>query len=288
MTLGMNSPLVVPSLHSRVTVEKQQKEFTDGWNPLFIGYSAAVYFDTCEIKINSWTTQAKKMRGSMPPKFEVRDILRTLEQVRLENMLPVWDDGRMIVEEGQNALKDDMKFATRKYRAPYGLEQLEMKQEEKELNAAGPLYVALTEYKKQDPATPSPLSVGTPGDKRSGPVENRFRDAFERNLTESEEGESMDETLSEAGEEMEVGNTPEQNPAERDFTTQELLQDLGGDDWANTATPPLKSSPRKDLELPLMSETSNMGMKFLSAEESKKNAFEGNKWMFLSTLDEKA
>ena len=30
MTLGMNSPLVVPSLHARATVEKQQKEFTDG------------------------------------------------------------------------------------------------------------------------------------------------------------------------------------------------------------------------------------------------------------------
>ena len=31
-----------------------------------------------------------------------------------------------------------------------------------------------------------------------------------------------------------------------------------------------------------------MGMKLLSAEESKRNAFEGNKWMFLNTLDEKA
>ena len=28
MSLGMNSPLVVPSLHARSTVEKQQKEFT--------------------------------------------------------------------------------------------------------------------------------------------------------------------------------------------------------------------------------------------------------------------
>ena len=203
-------------------------------------------------------------------------------------MLPVWDDGRMIVEEGHKVLKDEMKFATRKYRAPYGLEQMEMKQEGKELNAAGSLYVALTEYKKQDPATPSTLSVGTPGDKRSGPVENRFRDALERRRAESEEGESMDETLSAAGEETQVGNTPEQKPAERDFTTKELLQDLSGDDWANTATPPLTSPPRKDLELPLMSETSRMGMKLLSAEESKKNALEGNKWMFLDALDEKA
>ena len=190
----------------------------------------------------------------------------------------------MIVEKEHIALKDEMRFATRKCRMPYGLEQLEMKQEEKKLDAAGPLYVAITEYKKLDPATPSPLSVGTPGDTRSNLVENRFRDALEKERAESEEGERMDETLSEAGEEMEVGKTPEQDAAEKDFTMQELLQDLSGDDWANTATPPL-GSPRKDLELPLTGETSNMGM---SAEESKRNAFEGNKWMFLNTLDEKA
>ena len=89
MTLGMNSPLVIPSLHARASVEKQQKEFTDDWDPFFIGYSVAVYFHTCDIKIISWTTQAKKMRGSMPPKFEVRDILRTLEQAKLENKLPI-------------------------------------------------------------------------------------------------------------------------------------------------------------------------------------------------------
>ena len=94
MTLGMNSPLVVTSLDARAVVEKQQREFTDGWDPVFVGYTAAVYFHTCDIKINLWTTPAKKMRGSMPPKFEVRDILRTLDQADLENMLPVWDDGR--------------------------------------------------------------------------------------------------------------------------------------------------------------------------------------------------
>ena len=214
-------------------------------------------------------------------------MLRSLDQANLENMLPVWDDGRMIVEEGHIALKDEMKFATRKYRAPYGLERVEMKQEVKELDAAGLLYVALTEYKKQDPATLSPLSVGTPGDKRSGPVEDRFRKILERRRAESEE-ESMDETLSETGEEMDVGNTPEPKPAEEDFAAQERLQDLSGDDWADIATPPLTSSPRKNLELPLTSETSNMGMILLSTEESKKNTFEGNKSMFLGTLDEKA
>ena len=69
MTLGMNSSLVVPSLFARAAAERQQK---DGLDPLFVGYTAAVYFHICEIKINSWTTQAKKMRGSMLSKFEVR------------------------------------------------------------------------------------------------------------------------------------------------------------------------------------------------------------------------
>ena len=145
MTLGINSSQEVPSLFARATVERQQVEFTAGWDPLFIGYTAAVYFHTCDIKINSWTTQAKKMRGSMPPKFEVREILRTLDQASLENTSTIWDDGRMIVEEGLIALKDEMKFATRKYRAPYGLEQVEMRQEGRELESAGSLYVALTQ-----------------------------------------------------------------------------------------------------------------------------------------------
>ena len=56
--------------------------------------------------------------------------MRTLEQEGLENMLPVWDDGMMIVREGHIALNEEMKFATRKNRAPYGLEQVEMRQSE--------------------------------------------------------------------------------------------------------------------------------------------------------------
>ena len=288
MTLGMNSSLVVPSLFARAAAEEPQREFIDGWDPLFIGYTAAIYFHTSDAKINSWTTQAKKMRGSMPPKFEVREALRTLERAGLENELAVWDDGRMIVEEGHIALKgDEMMFATRRYRAPYGLEQVEMRQEGKELDTAGPLYVALTEYKKTSPTTPSPLSVGTPGDKRSGPVEDRFRRILERRRAESGE-ESLDETLSEAGEDMEVGNTPEQKPSEEEFTTQELLKDLSGENWADTATPPLTSSPRKNLELPLTSENPNMGMIFLSAERREMNTFEGNRDAFLGTMDEDA
>ena len=129
--------------------------------------------------------------------------------------------------------------------------------------------------------------MGTPGDRITGPVEDRFRKILERRQGESGE-ESMDETLSEMGEEMEVGNTPEPKSAEVDFTAEELLRDLSGDDWADSATPPLTSSPRKNLELPLTSETSNMGMILLSVEERQKNTFERNKDMFLGTLDEKA
>ena len=73
--------------------------------------------------------------------------------------------------------------------------------------------------------------MGTPGDKKSGPVENRFRDILEKRRAESD-AESMDETLSEAGEEMEVGDTPEPKPAEEDFSAQELLQDLSGNGHA--------------------------------------------------------
>ena len=98
----------------------------------------------------------------------------------------------------------------------------------------------------------------------------------------------MDETLSEAGEEMEVGNTPDEGATNRDFSpdnTRELLQELSGDDWANTATPHLWS-PRKDLEMPLASKPSNMRIVLLTDEVREKNTLEGNKGMFLSTLDD--
>ena len=60
----------------------------------------------------------------------------------------------------------------------------------------------------------------------------------------------MDETLSEAGEEMEVRNTPDGGATNRDFspgTTHELLQDLSGDDWAHTITPNLRGLPGRIL-----------------------------------------
>ena len=49
---------------------------------------------------------------------------------------------------------------------------------------------------------------------------------------------------------MEVGNTPDggARATNREFslgTTRELLQELSGDDWANTATPLLGVSPEE-------------------------------------------
>ena len=116
----------------------------------------------------------------MPPKYEVRKVIIMLEKAGFENKEPVYDSGRMIVEEGHIALKDDMKFSTRGHLTPYGLEKVELQHERRKLNAAGTLYVSLTEYKVVDPATSSPLSVENPGDKRSLTVENRFEDALER------------------------------------------------------------------------------------------------------------
>ena len=145
------------------------------------------------------------------------------------------------------------------------------------------------EYAAVDPATPSPLSVDTPGDKRSLPVENRFEVALERDQFESGEEGRIYETLSEAGEEMELGATPNEEVVPGNFctgTTHELLQDLSGDDWADTAAPSL-GSPRKNLQLPLASEPSNRGMVLLSDEAREKNTFGGNKWMFLNTLGQK-
>ena len=85
------------------------------------------------------------MRCSMPPKFEVQEVLKTLEKAGLESKLLIYDDGRMIVEEGHLALKDEIKFSTRKYLTSYGLQEVELQQEGWKLDAAGVLQVPLSE-----------------------------------------------------------------------------------------------------------------------------------------------
>ena len=82
----------------------------------------AVHFHTSEIKTNSWTSQAKKMRGTMPPNSEVWELNKVLEKAG-----PIYDSGRMIVEEGHLALEDENKFSTRRHLTPYGLEEVELR-----------------------------------------------------------------------------------------------------------------------------------------------------------------
>ena len=67
-------------------------------------------------------------------------------------------------------------------------------------------------------------------------------------------------------------------------TTRELLQDLSGEEWADTATPTL-GSPRKNSELHFGSQPVDLGMVCLSRESKEKNTFEGKKTMFLNTFD---
>ena len=187
------------------------------------------------------------------------------------------------MEEENLALKYDLKCITRKHLAPYGLEEIELQHDRQRLNAAGALYVPLTEYKLPDPAMPSPLLVDTPEDKRSLPVKVRFENALKRERPEVMEGEKMNETLSEPEEDMDIGATPNEEIVPGNYspgTTRKLLQDLRGEDWADTATPPLGSS-RKNLEIQLGSKPANMGMVLLSSEGKEKNTFVGNKTKFL-------
>ena len=224
------------------------------------------------------------MRGSMPLKYEVRKMNKRLERAGFEKKEPIYDSGRIIVEECHWSLKDEM----RRQLAAYGLEEMKLQHDGQQLDAAGAIDVSLTDYKTMDPATPSPLSVDTPGDKRSLPIEIRFKDALDSHQLEAGEGERMDETTSKAEEEMELGTTPNEEVEPGIFYSRyraELLQDLSGDGWEDTAKPPL-GSPRKNLELQLRSEPSNMGTVLLSDEAREKNTFEGNKWMFLNTLDQ--
>ena len=76
------------------------------------------------------------------------------------------------MEEGHLDLKVELRCSTRKYLAPYGLEEVEMQHEGHRLTASGDLYVSPTEDKR--PVTPSLLSIDTPGDKRNLPVEKRM------------------------------------------------------------------------------------------------------------------
>ena len=53
-------------------------------------------------------------------------MLKTHEKAGLESKLPLYDDGRLIVEEGHLALKDEKKFSTREHLAPYRFQEVDL------------------------------------------------------------------------------------------------------------------------------------------------------------------
>ena len=79
LTLGMSSSMLVPSMQARNIMERQQRVFMHAWIPCSLGTP-----QLCEIKIPSWTNTARKMRISMPPKCDVRDVKSVLEKAGFE------------------------------------------------------------------------------------------------------------------------------------------------------------------------------------------------------------
>ena len=91
MTLGMNNPLLMPSRQARKVVERKERVFTHGFDPLLIRYFAAAYFHSSEIKFNTLTDGAGMMRVSIPPRFDVRDVNSVLEKAGFEKKDPVYN-----------------------------------------------------------------------------------------------------------------------------------------------------------------------------------------------------
>ena len=86
------------------------------------------------------------MRASMPPKYEVREVIKVIEKAVLESKMTIYDSGRMIMEESHLTLQDEVNCSTRNYLAPYVLAEFELQREGRQLDATGTLYVSLAEY----------------------------------------------------------------------------------------------------------------------------------------------
>ena len=81
----------------------------------------------------------------------------------------------------------------------------------RKLDAAGTLDVPLTEYKALDPHLCQSIPL-------CQSMEGRFEDALKRYEAEVGEGEEMDESLSEAEEEMEIEATPNEEVVTKIFS----------------------------------------------------------------------
>ena len=67
------------------------------------------------------------------------------------------------------------------------MEEVELQHRGHLLESSGTLYIPLTEYKRLNSVTPSPLSLETPGDKRRLPVESTFEKSLKRERPEATE-----------------------------------------------------------------------------------------------------
>ena len=74
----------------------------------------------------------------MPPRCEVNKVL---ERSGFENKTPIYDGGRIIVEERHLGLKAESRCSTRKHLATCGVEELELQNEGCRFHTAGALYV---------------------------------------------------------------------------------------------------------------------------------------------------
>ena len=62
------------------------------------------------------------------------------------------------------------------------------------------------------------------------------------------------------------------------------MQDVSDEEWGSTATPP-SGTPRKNLELKLKSQLTEMDTLLLSNDGKESNTFQRNKTAFLGNLD---
>ena len=82
------------------------------------------------------------MRGTTPQ--DVRKVNKVLERAEKKN--PIYDHGRIIVDEAQLGFMAESRCSTRKHLAPYRLEEVELHNDGCRLDAAGALWVLITEY----------------------------------------------------------------------------------------------------------------------------------------------
>ena len=95
-------------------MELQQKEFTQGWDPFFLSYSAAIHFHMSKIPINSSTNKERKAGGSLTPRCRIKEVTSVLEMAGFEYENPKYRGRRIILQDEHMAPKVDDIRSTKK------------------------------------------------------------------------------------------------------------------------------------------------------------------------------